>query len=310
MTLPYTCPRCGHETHNKAKMRTHFQRKNLCPGLVDPDNVLTLDMKEHILANRIYKAKKQPDVIKHITIQNQQMTQINNYINKMDLAQRVNLLNIQPDQCSDKILSLVEKEAYIHKNDTPGLIIDDKHVEDLVGKMCRSQKDDLSDMNVLIDTKKNSMMIFEGDEWCDYDIPSGARQLVTYIHANFMNEHERYLLRCRNISRDPRERQDIKEQILKYYRIVVAFDLHPYCFGKSDDDIFDNLNNHHSCEEEFYPKFKKIKDSMSLAEKRAWCNLINNIVKANGKMTSMTLNKKLFELSQKDDPSLKNCLRI
>lgn len=57
MTPPYTCPRCGHETPAKTKMRTHFARKTTCPGVVDPDIILTDQVKEHVLENRIYKVK-------------------------------------------------------------------------------------------------------------------------------------------------------------------------------------------------------------------------------------------------------------
>lgn len=310
MFQDYECPRCGYKSDHKTNIRTHFRRKNPCPGIVNPDIVLSDRIMEHVLTNRIYKPKKEPDVVKHITIQNNQMTQINNYFNKMDLGDKISLLNVEFDQCSDKVLSLVKKESKIHRSDKIGLVIEDRHVKELVGKMCRSIKHDLSDMNVLLDAKNNRMMIFDADEWSDHDIFTGARRLVEFIHDNFLNEHERYLLRCRKRSRDLREKQDIKEQILKYYRIVAAFDMEPYCFNKCDDDIFDNGSKYHACEDEFYPKFKMISETMTIAEKKTWRNLITATIRTNSKVTTMTLNKKLFELSQKDDPLLKRALGI
>ena len=311
MPTPYTCPRCGYESCNKTKMHVHFERKKMCPGLLDHTIRITQDVKDFVLENRIYKPKKEPEIIKHITIQNAQINQINQYFNKMDLGEKVTLLDIQNmTQCSDKVLSLVERETEFHRNDTPGFILEDKDVEDLVGKLCRSQKDDMSDMNVLVDLKANRMMIYDAEEWSDLDLSSGARKLVTFIHENFMNEHERYLLRCHKNSRDIREKQDIKEQIVKYYRIVVAFDLEPYCFNRTDDDIFDNGSRFHDCEEEFYPKFRKVSETMTMTDKRAWINLINATIKSNSKVTTMALNKKLFELSQKDDPGLKRALGV
>jgi hypothetical protein len=308
VTTPYTCPRCGHETPAKTKMRTHFARKNLCPGLINASLQLTDEIKQHVLANRIYVEKKQTDVMRHITIQNQQLTQINNYFGKLDLSEKVELLNIRPKQCSDKVISLIKHETSIHNKDLPGLVVEDKDVEDMVVKMCRSQEDDLSDLSVLVDAKNNHVMIYEGETWEEFDMHAGARQILMHIHENFMCEHERYLLRCRNKSHDLRERQDIKEQILKYYKLVAAFDFEPYCFNKSDDDIYDDGSRQHSCEDEFYPKFVKIKETMTVGEKRGWIKLIVSTVKMNSRMTNMMLNKKLYELSQTDDPLFKQRL--
>lgn len=72
---PYTCPRCGYEISNKAKMRIHFGRKTPCPGVID-DLALTDHVKEYVLVNRIFRVKKEPEII---TIENQHVTQINNY---------------------------------------------------------------------------------------------------------------------------------------------------------------------------------------------------------------------------------------
>lgn len=292
----YVCPRCGYTTNHKVNMRTHFMRKNVCPGIVNADLELSDEIKDHVLLNRIYKVKKLPNV-KQIIINN---TQINNYFNKMDLSGKVSLLNSQPMQCSDKVLNLVRRESTIHQNDTPGLVIDKTYLQDLVGKMCRSNGKDLSDMNVLIDVKSNSMAMFEEDEWREYDIPSGARHLMICIHSNFMNEHERYLLRCIDKSKNLRARQDLKDQILKYYKIVASYDLEPYCLHKCDDDIIDNGSTEHRLEDEFYPKFIKIKNTLSNSERNSLCKMIIMTIKSNGKNSTLMLNTKLCELSQKN----------
>jgi len=289
-------------------MRGHFTRKTVCPGVVNGSLELTEEIKTCVMSNRVYNEKKQSDVLSHIIIQNNQLTQVCNYFNKLDLTDKIELLDMKPQQCSDKVISMMERENRIHREDKPGLIIEDQDVQDMVGKLCRSQEDDLSDMNVLVDSKNNHMMIYEGDEWGEYDISSGTKQLLKHIHENFMCEHERYLLRIRNNSRCIRDRQEIKDEVVKYYKFVAAFDFEPYCYNKSDDDIYGNGSKDYSCEEEFYPRFKKVKESMTVSERKNWINLIVSTVKANAKMTMSMLNKKLYDLSQRDDPVFKRKL--
>ena len=311
MAHNYECPRCGYATKFKGNMRTHFDRKTKCFGHVDYDIVLTDAIKQHILENHVYRPKKAPHVIEHITIQNTQMTQIYTYMNKLELGDKVLMLNVpNMQQCSDKVISLIEWERNIWSKDEPGLEINDKDVENMVGKMCRVQNADMSDMNVLLDSKSNNMMIYEGNQWLHHDIEGGSRFLFMVIYENFMKEHERYLLRCHNNTTDMREKQDIRDQILKYYRMIAAFDFEPYCYNKTDDEIYDNGSMRHYCEEEFYPKYKKIVETMTNGQKRSWAKLIVSTIKNNSKFTNMALNKKLFELSQKDDPNMKRVLGI
>jgi len=52
--IPYKCPRCGYETSNKSWMRSHlFTLKKPCQGVLNVME-LTSDIKEGILANRIW----------------------------------------------------------------------------------------------------------------------------------------------------------------------------------------------------------------------------------------------------------------
>ena len=54
----YQYPRCGYDVENKYCMRRHFYiSKNICPAL-DNNIELTQEIKEYVLANRIYKPKQ------------------------------------------------------------------------------------------------------------------------------------------------------------------------------------------------------------------------------------------------------------
>lgn len=53
----YTCPRCGYMTDHKGSMRRHLYctKRETCPSYNHPIE-LTVEIKEHILLNRVYRA--------------------------------------------------------------------------------------------------------------------------------------------------------------------------------------------------------------------------------------------------------------
>lgn len=64
--VPYQCARCGYTTKDKFNMRNHLYKKiKLCPALKS-NTELTDDIKDFILANRIYKEPKVTKQIKFI----------------------------------------------------------------------------------------------------------------------------------------------------------------------------------------------------------------------------------------------------
>jgi hypothetical protein len=56
---PYTCPRCGYDTHSKSGMRNHLYKKlKACPAIREQLQ-LTDEVKEYILDNRVYRPLEQ-----------------------------------------------------------------------------------------------------------------------------------------------------------------------------------------------------------------------------------------------------------
>lgn len=54
MLIPYTCIRCGYNTHDKRLMRRHlYDKKKDCPGQINPID-LTDEIRETILKNKKY----------------------------------------------------------------------------------------------------------------------------------------------------------------------------------------------------------------------------------------------------------------
>lgn len=57
--IPYCCIRCGYKTEHKTNMKHHFYKKlRPCPGSIN-DIVLTDEIKQSILDNRVYHLPKE-----------------------------------------------------------------------------------------------------------------------------------------------------------------------------------------------------------------------------------------------------------
>ena len=58
MTVPYTCIRCGYATNEKYRMNDHFfKKKKICQAIKN-DIELTLEVKNKILLDRVYRITK------------------------------------------------------------------------------------------------------------------------------------------------------------------------------------------------------------------------------------------------------------
>jgi coenzyme F420-reducing hydrogenase alpha subunit len=87
---PYECIVCGYSTPRKKDMRNHlYNLKKPCPRLAN-DIELTDEIKEYILANRIYRipAPASAPTIINNTLNN--YNQINNFVNNIDIMDKLN----------------------------------------------------------------------------------------------------------------------------------------------------------------------------------------------------------------------------
>lgn len=117
------------------------------------------------------------------------------------------------------------------------------------------------------------------------DISPDKLAEVVEVHDTYMNEHELYLLRCKNGCPLLSDKEDIHCRLMKYYRIVVAFDLEPYCMIKKEYVIEKDA-------------FCALKESMTDAEKRAWRRLIVHALNQNNTLDCFALSQLFYEVSQ------------
>ena len=299
--LKYGCPCCGYETARRGDMRKHFNLLKPCPQQHPKFVVLTPEIKEHVLDNRRYYPPA-------ITKQDVKIVNNNNYslnlVSNMDFVDKFEKMmqstEIKPLSLQDKIQKVFKRELNIFECDKAGYEIrKDSDYKNIVNKMCTTHEPDLSDANMIHNTKTNqvNMLHFESDDkWCTRSLAEGAEIFIDLLQGNFLNEYERYLLRDHKNTDNLRAKQDILELIVSYYHFIAAFDLQPYCYNREDHMIYDNGMYTHDCEELFYPKYKKAKEDVTRGQKKTWMSDVISIIKDKSKHTNEQMNKAVFEL--------------
>lgn len=88
---PYTCLRCGYTTLLKTDMKRHLFKKKPCPS-TRVDIQLTLEIKNHIVENRIYHLPKNEATTLNQTVNN--YNTIMNFVQGLDPIHKVTYKNI------------------------------------------------------------------------------------------------------------------------------------------------------------------------------------------------------------------------
>ena len=306
---PYQCPSCGYETDRKDAIRKHFNLKTHCCKLLN-DLTLTDSIKEYVLANRIWRAPKEPSA-KSLKISNQFNTQVNIMVKDMDTVQKLAMAfqNHTIINSDDKILVNNNDHISRFNEDDPkrGLLLSELDIGNVIRDFCSTKHDDMTDLVIMYDPPRKSVFLKKDKftEWETVDMRTGIIFAMETLHGNYLSEYERYLLRCHKLTTHLKEKQDLIEHLQSYYRMIASFNLQPYCFEKSDDDIYDNGKyDRHECEDEFYPKYRKIKDAITQGEKNEWFKKVQTIIKENSRLSMFKLNKAVIKIVQAEDKTI------
>ena len=123
---PYTCPRCGYKTIHKNDMKRHFyNKKRSCPSQ-EADIELTVEMKEHILMNRIYNVKAKKEEPLGQVIMNNNV--VNYYIAGMDTFEKMNKYfsynKIEHQSLSDTLEDKYKRRVKRLENDSCNVVFE------------------------------------------------------------------------------------------------------------------------------------------------------------------------------------------
>lgn len=312
----YTCPRCLYETSNKTNIMFHFYKlKKPCP---DYENVseLTEEIKQHVLANRIYKVpiKPKPDqVIKQKIIYNNTM---NNFVNSIDIFNKLDKLLKHQGKNLITFNSHVEKSLdpfvkQLKKGEDIQLSRDDiLEIIDTVCKVtCNGSSKALETFNILYDAEVKKLKMYDDGGWKDLVIKRGITTMIKTIKRVYLDDYERYLLRRIHKLCECRERQYLNNLLNEYYKFLGVFNVDPVVMDNRDRNILYDMSSDEffnasgTCDlcDKYSEKYRLIRDTIAQKEINQMQKQIIDILKQNSKHNIESLNKRVISLFDMDE---------
>lgn len=237
----YECIRCGYNTDSKSHMHKHlFLKKTPCPQTKNLI-VLTDEIKQHILDNRIYimPTPVKPAKVTNIITNN---NTINNLIVNMDTIEKltkyteykkVKIIDFR-DSVDQKVRSRAEKfntDDLKYLNYSMQL----KFIEDISDI---SVNKTIDDFNIFYESKIKTINVYKDRKWNQMHVTDGIIDIIKTIQDSIWDDYEHYLIRkIENRSTSHLHRQKCKEYLVKYYKFIGCFDVEPYI--KSDTFSYD-----------------------------------------------------------------------
>lgn len=355
--IDFACIRCGYSTPHRHCMKRHLTNNiKICPAI--KNNIdLTPDMVEHILKNRIYKKPK--NVVKkdtksvishnpnntklvskiavqniekihndqstnsHNTINQQQTTVIQYFINTLDPAKKMEyhheFIKSQPQSIEDLVSEKYEKERndmlegigdYLYTfKDLTKMISDVSHMKDMK---------DFKDC-VLIDKRGSDQIICYNESNCDIVKPTwenfDTRNAIRFLVKNFQDQlwknYECSLIR--KIEGDSPELTVLNllvKHLEIYYEFISIFDLEPWVIESTsdshvlfnyDDDNYDTITSGTRIISKYAQKFKMIeKETANNAFKNGMLSIFECMISDNSKNSHAHFDSKVMNDYTKD----------
>jgi hypothetical protein len=322
--LPYQCIACGFTSQEKDRMRYHLmKRKNPCPKLLN-DIILTDEIKEYILQNRVYHLSKNdqktPQQIINQTINN--YNQINNIVINMEFHDKLEKYMTHTkretlcfeedieDRFADKAIRL-ERDKYRHGF---GLSAHDfadifDQISSLPEQGTVNDAERMEHLNIIYDEKLNKISVFQGGQWKNMLVETGLLELIECLQANYLDAYECYVIRkITKVSEI--EAVTWTERIKDYYTFLGCFEVKPYIRGRSDAEILKTSNDDspsstdieaYRISDKYMALYQKLYDAITNGQRRDSKKKMLDILKRNSKHNIHELNKGIMSLLEIDD---------
>lgn len=271
--------------------------------------VLTDEIKEIILANRLYHIPKRPKAKSPNTIINQTVNnynQMNNFLNtNMPVMERLNHYlnhkNVDMVDFIDKVEDAYGSEIQTMNDDTDQVNLDSSDILTMINALCKSSDKSCEDMNIVYDECANNINIYNDGRWKETGVEKGLVHIIELLKEAYLDKYECHLLR--RIYQGPlRNRKEAEEILFEYYQFIACFGLVPYIREKSDDDILNNgRRRSYDVEERYTETFNAIKDKLTRGEKTLLRNKVHRILKNAAKNNIKELNRRIMDLCGVDE---------
>lgn len=315
----YLCPRCGYKTHHKSAMRMHFyDRVKVCTATLK-DVALTQEVKEYVLANKIYhpppEAKDQTPqqiIYNHMTNINNMTQLLSTMSIEEKLSKYISHTNMEICDFEDKVEDYFKKQVKRLDSDTYNsfrLTLNDMlDVVDHVTDMCKN----VENFNIYYDEVPNKLKIFTFGTWKSSLMDAGIQEMIEKIKACYLDSYECYLhRRFKSPAASAFQRSSTMEHILDYYKFLVCFDIPPCIHDMADHEVLGAPpppSPTYDIQESWYPRYKALKDRVTISECNRYKRDVKEIVKRNTKCNTIELNRMIMDMLQVDTEFKRNIL--
>jgi len=307
--LEYQCPRCKYQTKYKSHMEKHFYKTiKPCPGSFH-DIELTEEIKQKVLRNRIYEVKSSQthgQIVNNFNCLQSMVSSLDSYdklssIVKYDRSKIVNYGDLVEQINSGRIEKFDSKSSY-------NLTLTHDDLTDSIEKsLIVRNKEELSQMSIIYLQKSDKLAIYHDDGWDEYRFEKGVKMLMEIHQRYYFESYEKYLIHkiYEETNLDAYTRNTFVVQLNDYYKYLAIFNLKPYTFGKTNDEIVDrgpyrDLDNSFYLYEHTKKLYDEEKENLTKAEIRKAERNIDNLIKKSTVSNIECLNKAILQLINAD----------
>jgi hypothetical protein len=284
-----------------------YNKQKSCPK-TENDIELTDEIKEHILANRVYKVPAPTVIVQNNNtfIQNNLSVCLFDPIEKLTkymTHQNINILNFDEDieqKCFYKT-DRIKNDGYLC-----GLKLEESNFIDIVSDFSKATSSSLEDFNILYDDKSKNIRLYDKGVWETFDELKGITMVVKAVQDAYLEQYEIYLFKK---YKDTRllERQIWSEYLFTYYKFLACFELLPYVLFdeqelKTDGWILnDDKETGTDICEQLHKLYLKAEKCLTKAKINKTRKAILKEMKANTKNNLSYFNKKIIDLFKVDE---------
>lgn len=288
----YECIRCNFKTNHKCNMKRHLYKTNPCPAERN-DIVLTTEIKETILMDRIYHMKQEP-VTNTSTISqniiNQQLYLTNNIGTIMNVItpnmSDIDRLTMYLQYKDKELISLCDDVEMTYGADANKLRnntyryrfeMSTDDILEIMSNISKCKDKDYSDMNIIYNTKEKKINILDDtNEWSESLVEKGVKVIIEKVQDGYLHEYEKYLIK-KILCTSGQDEQVLKDRLNDYYRFLSSFDMNPLCSDR---------NRHMDVEfvtvemiDRFYPLYKNIYEKIKQSDKNKMKTIMFDVLR-------------------------------
>jgi hypothetical protein len=297
-------------------MKRHLlHKKRLCCAVAN-DIVLTDEIKQYVLDNRVYRIPPAPTPPPAPTynqiINNNNM--INNFLSGIDPIKKINEyvawkgINMQNFDTKveflyeDKRNRLEQGKGY-HKYGRNEII-------EVLGESTRFDSRRLEQCNVFFEDA-NNLAIYENQQWNSLPVDLGIERVVETIKTYLWDAYECFLIRKMENTRDYTvfERDEFKKLLCEYYCFLASVGVSPYVieranntilYNADDDRYYEDVNysniDGYNLSDKYMTLFNKCKADMSKSDSHQWRSSLINCLRGTSKKNLSDVNNQMSAL--------------